>query len=383
MDPTPELHKHNRTKRGILIDHISKHAGIDRVDSAAWAFLWLADIERLRALAIYSEVNPGSVTRFLNQSEVFRDILELWLTRTRVPEPWKLRPDSDMEYQASMVDHCNLRDSSRCVITTAGEANEIAHIAPFHLGGEKNKAWDSLFWKHLRVFWKPERVRRWFVATRRPEQSTNLMCLCLNGHALMQNARFALRPMRRTADTMEATFWWMPGSVYGERDIRKGPSPIDDKLDGSPLGCKLFDYGTAMVVKSGHHVEFRAAHPSNFPVPSRGVLEMHWYLNRVAALSGVPDLKDDYDRYGNCLDFELDDHADAILDDDSESEHDRENEEEDHADDTDGDGPSEQEESDSDTESLMTEEETVEDRRDEEAQGCDAGYYEGDLIEFD
>jgi hypothetical protein len=72
----------------------------------------------------------------------------------------------------------------KCVLTKAGEPNEIAHIYPYSMRNENDRNGDNpdggprpSFWDILRAFWYSA------IFCAGTEACYNLMCLSLDAHA--------------------------------------------------------------------------------------------------------------------------------------------------------------------------------------------------------
>jgi hypothetical protein len=97
----------------------------------------------------------------------------------------------------------------KCVLTKAGEPNEIAHIYPYSMRNENDRNEDNpnrrprpSLWDILRVFWSEDCVRARYSAIFRTgtEACYNLMCLSPDAHTYYGRAYFVLKPIRLSDD---------------------------------------------------------------------------------------------------------------------------------------------------------------------------------------
>ncbi|KAE8311580.1 hypothetical protein BDV41DRAFT_578473 [Aspergillus transmontanensis] len=300
MNAAPEFDQAGRLE---LIKKISESAGASEIDSVTWAFLWLADISRLEPLAQYAknpDISPYTLS-YLRRD--YYPALKDWLCRFRNTNAGKRKeppteepaPDSSTR-SAKAADDAAKRDQHKCIVTKAGEPIDIAHLVSFSLGlrHQRRKEREE-FWGILTCFWSTERIKRWqsAVLENGTETAKNLLSLTKDVHRLFDTARFALRPVTGTETELELEFYWMPGGV--RQDVNPSNKPIVGHYRNSAKKCKLMDYDSEEVITSGHVIKIITSNPENLPLPSFDVLEMQWYLHRVAAISGAADFVEEPD----------------------------------------------------------------------------------------
>lgn len=125
-----------------------------------------------------------------------------------------------------------------------------------------------------------------------------MICLGANAKLLWENAHFALRPLEQSPDqsTMKIQlFWQKPISDGIQRvDLLKIPRSSRGYHDEFSL-CNLARPDTILGqdgviattnIKSGDIFTLTTSDPVNLPLQSWPLLEMQWYLQRVAGMSG-------------------------------------------------------------------------------------------------
>ncbi|KAB8271515.1 hypothetical protein BDV30DRAFT_240489 [Aspergillus minisclerotigenes] len=300
MNAAPEFDQAGRLE---LIKQLSESTGASEIDSVTWAFLWLADMSILEPLAQCVK-NPDAPP--ILSSTVKRDYypaLKDWLSRFRNTNAGKRKepsteepaPDSSTR-SAKAADDAAKRDQHKCIVTKAGEPIEIAHLVSFSLGvRHQRRKQREEFWEILTCFWSTERIKRWQSAVfeNGTETPQNLLSLTRDAHRLFDTARFALRPVTGTETELELEFHWLPGGI--RKDVKLSDKLIIGHYRASPKNCKLWDCDTEELITSGHVIKITTPDPKGLPLPSFDVLEMQWYLHRVAAISGAADFVEESD----------------------------------------------------------------------------------------
>jgi len=189
----------------------------------------------------------------------------------------------------------------KCVITKAAEPVDVAHIYPFSMRNIRQPL--SLpsfsFWSVLKLFWSPERVKKWYDAIFSTDAGTeivsNLMCLCPNAHRYHERAFFALKPVDISEDKkkLRMQFYWLPKNKFSNGVDALRVPVIPETEDGSIHEIGLWDVKTRQEIHSGHVLDVETDDPENLPLPDVRLLDMQWMLNRVAALSGAAEPRDD------------------------------------------------------------------------------------------
>ncbi|OJJ31235.1 hypothetical protein ASPWEDRAFT_187153 [Aspergillus wentii DTO 134E9] len=304
MSAAPEL---EHPDRAGLISEISRIYEIDSISTSLWLFLWFADIERLRHLVKGASLLPvfqELSKRALEFHEDFDSVLRLWLARPvrvseeesndrRKTEPGSIPESSSSEAATSkpqgysrdrkLSEACIARDEGRCQITRAGDLLEVCHIYPQDLNKrQKNDIQMRRFWATLRIFWTQDKVEAWKdeLEPNGTEILQNLITMTRQAHGYWGNARFALFPHK--------------------------PSDDGKSMD---VNGKLFNCATGQKITSGTVITLRTSDPMTHPLPSYALLQMQWYLNRIAGLSGAAEFDNDRDEDGT-FDDEIDGFSD-------------------------------------------------------------------------
>ena len=148
------------------------------------------------------------------------------------------------------------------------------------------------------MFWSEERVDAWYNAIfpTGTEACHNLMCLCPNAHKYWEKAHFALKPIRLSDDMkrLDIQFFWLAkGNHTSEvRILQRPPIPMDS--DQGPNFTKLYNVRADKKICSGDTISLETDDPVAHPLPDVRLLEMQWFLNRVAAMSGAAEPQDDF-----------------------------------------------------------------------------------------
>jgi hypothetical protein len=205
---------------------------------------------------------------------------------------------------------------------------DAAHIYPFNLVKATSKEPTAVarFWDLLRLFWDETRINKWRRAIFSEEDETisdgchNMLTLSKQAHALWGEARFALRPLEQSDDQkrLKVEFHWQKKALDAdaEIDLLSGPEStrdyhgerectltVEDSADGSGDG----PHRGYRRIRSGDTFTFRTTDPKRLPLPSWPLLEMQWYLQRIAAMSGAAG-PPEYEEYS-----EEDDNAPGAL----------------------------------------------------------------------
>ncbi|KOC15639.1 hypothetical protein AFLA70_281g001350 [Aspergillus flavus AF70] len=194
-----------------------------------------------------------------------------------------------LEWSLAVRDMAEERDIVCCAITKMGEPVQVCHIYPFALGNEAEKLWII-----LECFWAPETFDRWKKDIMGPdgtEVAQNLLCLSTIVHDLWGSARLAFEPVEMSEEKTSLTmrFWWLPRRAYSkEMDMCVATS-----LPSDPCNAKLWNCDTDQPIYSGQLVTMTTRDPEAMPFPSFDLLQMQWFLNLIAAMSGVVDVTDE------------------------------------------------------------------------------------------
>ncbi|EGD99106.1 hypothetical protein TESG_06461 [Trichophyton tonsurans CBS 112818] len=290
-----EAEKAERTSLLNVLDGLVDSALFSR---GLWACLRVADLGPLRRIVEDTRHNPVTVPGLaysLRQS----NLLKYWMQRTRAssrasttttsPQPGTpTQPDvSDLSStllkrrrEKSQSDLCRERDRNRCVITKSGEPIEVAHIFPFAMRGLQT-----------------EEARLQFYTT--TETPKNLFCLAPHVHAYQGKAYFALKHLGTSEDHTICTvmFVWLP-DFDTPKSLRLCTEPsaapvvqLREDSTGGVVG--LWDVTTRLPISTGSRIVLETTDPVRLPLPDADLLELHWVLQRVAAMAGNAEPRDD------------------------------------------------------------------------------------------
>jgi len=171
------------------------------------------------------------------------------------------------------------------------------------------------FWQVLHLFWNEDRIRRWKKAiflksrnsdTQNPdsfERCINLICLGPPACDLWYRGLFALKPLELSRDRKTLTvqfFWQVPGNyeLESRTDLLTEPTSSEN-LHRAGRGLylnRIESDGSTPPIRSGQTFTFTTKDPKNLPLPTPDLLEMPWFLQRVAGMCGAAEWpKLDYD----------------------------------------------------------------------------------------
>lgn len=143
-----------------------------------------------------------------------------------------------------------------------------------------------------------EKVKAWKTAVTGDEGTelcSNLVCLSPNAHAYWDRTLFALKPLSLSKDTktLEVQFFWLAqrGKTRSV-DILSRPN-FPSNLDSPGNNIKLYNCPTDRKLCSGDVITLVTDDTDKQPLPSMAILQMQWYLQRVAALAGAADADSD------------------------------------------------------------------------------------------
>ncbi|QSS56235.1 hypothetical protein I7I53_04391 [Histoplasma capsulatum var. duboisii H88] len=154
-------------------------------------------------------------------------------------------------------------------------------------------------WNVLKHFWAEEKVNQWLNAIGpTTETLTNLFCLAPHPHAYQGKAYFALKYIESNEDYTSLTvmFMWIPHFDH-PNSLRActGPAaaPVMQFREDSVGGVVgLWHVPTQLPISTGDHIVLETSDPVNLPLPDSNLLELHWLLQRVAAMAGDAEPQD-------------------------------------------------------------------------------------------
>ncbi|KAF2174333.1 hypothetical protein K469DRAFT_614878, partial [Zopfia rhizophila CBS 207.26] len=342
----PEAEFHDPRRRELLQ---ALNDALPPLRPTAWACLWFCDIDKLEELLALAQTMPAVAVAFFEGTEVSARIVPTWTQRKRPAsaastpqnpstpqdpsttqnpstpqnsftplQPFTpQRPTTPLQQPPSAQgsrgqkrnnsgqyvitrSKCHQRDQKTCILTKSGEPNEIAHIYPFSMRNEDDTIKrEGSFWGILRMFWSKERVDAWYnaILPLGTEVCQNLICLCPNAHKYWEKAYFALKPIRMSDDKkrLDIQFFWLSSNPHVhvlEVNILQVPSL--SASDQGPNLAKLFNHMDDTKIHSGCEISLETDDPVSRPLPDFRLLEMQWFLHRVAAISGAAEPQDDF-----------------------------------------------------------------------------------------
>ncbi|PGH15059.1 hypothetical protein AJ80_05684 [Polytolypa hystricis UAMH7299] len=170
------------------------------------------------------------------------------------------------------------------------------------------------FWNLLKFLWKLEQIQQWRQEIfRSPDNNDpnsgcdacfNLICMQPSIHAAWTQGFFALRPLEyynnEDKSKLDVEWYWQPKQSHGPYDLvdlRKPPPPSSrdlDDVDGFNIILEpTRDNFTKL--KSGHRFTLETPDPQHLPLPSKALLELQWYLNRIVSMSAADEDSTNYD----------------------------------------------------------------------------------------
>ena len=81
-------------------------------------------------------------------------------------------------------------------------------------------------------------------------------------------------------------FWLAKGNHTSEVGILQRPS-LTMNLYRRPNRTMVFNVDTLRAICSGDEISLETSDPEKYPLSDVGLLEMQWFLNRVAVMSGA------------------------------------------------------------------------------------------------
>jgi hypothetical protein len=164
------------------------------------------------------------------------------------------------------------------------------------------------YWYTLKTFWGEERTDKWhnavFSTPSKTEIVENVILLNSNLHKLWGNGEMALKPIELSDDKKILTLevHWIRNRRVTSPTSSVPPPPLDilqvPSLEVAPSDvADRFDYRDVRAMEqiaSGHRVSMTTDDPVERPLPSLELLEMQWVLQRLSAISGAAEPKDDW-----------------------------------------------------------------------------------------
>ncbi|KAJ5097499.1 hypothetical protein N7456_008220 [Penicillium angulare] len=206
------------------------------------------------------------------------------------------------------------RDSHRCQLTqTSRDSVKVAHILPTFLH-EATESSEEPSWQFLGEWLGKERLSWWKdkLLVEKPSQDgenaervfdtdrlCNMITLDTEVQSYWNDDLCAFRPVYLSEDKryLDIAFHWLPlperGTTqhYEDRiDINHHPYPDHNHgcnyTPAPGAGAYLYDAQTGKRILSGHIFRMETDDPVTYPLPSVELLEIQWYLKRLARFKG-------------------------------------------------------------------------------------------------
>lgn len=170
------------------------------------------------------------------------------------------------------------------------------------------------FWDLLEFFFDKDCVHRWkeiFTDRSDPNKALdgchNMICINSTAHSQWVRGMFALRPVAQSEDGKKLTvqLYWQPKPSHSRHhkvDLLKPPASSEgvDSVSGERVHTIPLP-GIPHRVRTGDILVFKTEDPKLMPLPSFELLDMQWHLTRIAAMSGVMELLDEFPNVYECL----------------------------------------------------------------------------------
>ncbi|PGH11409.1 hypothetical protein AJ79_04910 [Helicocarpus griseus UAMH5409] len=293
---------------------LKEKLGREQVPPPFWAFCQVSDISRLEEMVFIVEQAPNAKIAQLCLEPTIKDCdsaIARWLQNLSAINT----TSSGTDRSTTASRNCKKRDQSKCVLT-GWEEPDAAHIYPHCLikaSGREPRA-VGRFWDILRFFWEEERVEQWKKEIFSDPQNLkapkdgcfNMISLDKHPHALWGAGRFALRPIKISADLKElkVEFYWQPKPSHETEEIDLLTEPATSrglyKYGGRGLPVPTGTYKEDgepeyRSIASGDVFSLTTDDPDKLPLPSWPLLEMQWHLQRIAGMSGAAESSEDLD----------------------------------------------------------------------------------------
>ncbi len=148
----------------------------------------------------------------------------------------------------------------------------------------------------LEAFWGENKAQAWSKLYKNPAITQSLAnYLSLNRQLCfwLGKARFAFKPLSKTATTITLQFHWLRRTnLWPTSPIYDSGETLADFLRTPPAtwGSYLAHRASGVPIQTGQTFVIRAENPKD--LPNFELLELQWNLHRVAAICGAPDVPD-------------------------------------------------------------------------------------------
>lgn len=321
-------------QRKELLDALKAAIGFRDVDVHFWAMCQICDLEKLREMANHPtrvsviEYQPRALIKHWMQKNPYGPV-ELTdgsmasqqqrltsglrkqvnsLTDPAQAAATGSSAESSLYRNKVVRQRAFDRDGGVCVID-GSTYPQVAHIYPFYSLRPKSDAImeaRTVFWSFLFTFWSEEKVQTWMqqlfpdgVRNDGKESLHNLICLSPSSHDKWNKGAFALKPLAALEGednkTLRLQFFWQ-----AQHDIiAKDKTEIDlcaTALSTSQLTAnstfhfallQKWETSPASLLQSGDIITLTTKDPEGQPLPSREILELQWYLQRISGMAGA------------------------------------------------------------------------------------------------
>ncbi|KAM5356674.1 hypothetical protein ACJ41O_003320 [Fusarium nematophilum] len=249
-----------------------------RMDATVFAILMVAPIENLKSMFPSHAHQDGEFTT--------RDLVNTGLYDLLRDDPADIPADSSELIglpSKEIGEQCKKRDQNRCVCLSSADSLPVTIFPYASIYASAGRILHSF----LMHFW-PDKFQAWFDQVRFEDildSPKNCICMDRELHRLWRMAAFALKPLQQRESEIVVQFHWLkkpklrPGSIMGENFLKQSGLTDQEWGNGelSPMGRRK--------IKTGETFVIRAEDPDE--LPSFELLELQWYVLRIAAISGV------------------------------------------------------------------------------------------------
>ncbi|KAL5358400.1 hypothetical protein BJX96DRAFT_173401 [Aspergillus floccosus] len=195
--------------------------------------------------------------------------------------------DGDYIYDGwKEIKECFERDKGRCVVTRIAWRLEVAQIVPSIC---TTTPACTTFWDTLALFWHEDMVRNWAWEVNEQRPCANRMCMASHVHDAWKKARFALKPKSfGVGRDVSFAFYWLNCKIPpSDVDLLERPTLTRTRVDEGVDSLKFWENVDEEKICSGWEFRLQTPDPDRHPLPSWGLLEMQWFLQRIVAFSGL------------------------------------------------------------------------------------------------
>ncbi|OAL64442.1 hypothetical protein A7C99_3876 [Trichophyton rubrum] len=280
MDPQPAVdmfsddNEAERAERTSLLNELDGLVDSALFSRGLWACLRVADLGPLRRIVESARRNPVTVPG-LDYSLQESNLLRHWMQRTR--ESSQATSTSTTPPQPSTPTRQGVSDLPTTLLKRRRDTRE--------------KPQSNL---------SEEKVERWLNAIQATtETPKNLFCLAPHAHDYQGKAYLALKHLETSEDQTSSTvmFVWLP-DFDTPKSLRLCTEPsaapvvqLREDSTGGVVG--LWDVTTRLPISTGSRIVLETTDPVRLPLPDADLLGLHWVLQRVAAMAGNVEPRDD------------------------------------------------------------------------------------------